>query len=680
MTRGAPSVARTPGTARGTASQRCPPTGTDAGPRGFATYTSDVSSAAADALVGQLLDGRYRVIERLAEGGMATVYLALDTRLDREVALKVMRPHLVHDEAFVSRFRREARSAAQLSHPHVVQVFDQGEDAGQMFLAMEYVPGQTLREVITEEGALTPRAALDILAPMLEALAAAHAAGLIHRDVKPENVILRPDGVVKVADFGLARAVSSQTSTASHGMILGTVAYLSPEQVERGIADARSDVYAAGLILFEMLTGSQAFTGDTPINVAYQHVHEGVPAPSTRVPEVPTQLDALVARATARDPDLRPRDAGELLGLVRQVRAGLSVADLDSKPADGPGGAASAATTTALPFAPDGGAVGPAGHTAALPLPALPPSPPGPAPGRSARARNRRRWPWVAVVLSALLALATGWFFIGGPGAVETVPALVGKTQATAEAALATVHLHGSVRLAFDEKVPKGVVVSTDPPAGGAVRRMTPVVLVVSEGQERYDVPDVTGLSLDDAKTAVADNHLTVGQVTQVYDEKVPEGQVVRADPKTGTRLKPGAAVTLFQSMGRQPIDVVDYTGKNAGDAVAALTQAGLKVDATQQKYDDTVPKGAVISQDPSSGTLYKGDLVTLVVSKGPVMVPVPDVVGKQVMQAQTVLEAAGFKVKVKRVLGGFFGTVRLQDPAGGSSAPQGSTVTLTTV
>jgi serine/threonine-protein kinase len=639
-----------------------------------------VSSAAADALVGQLLDGRYQVIERLAEGGMATVYLALDNRLDREVALKVMRQHLVHDETFVSRFRREARSAAQLSHPNIVQVFDQGEDAGQMFLAMEYVPGHTLREVITAEGALTPRAALDILEPILAALAAAHAAGLIHRDVKPENVILRPDGTVKVADFGLARAVTSQTSTASHGMILGTVAYLSPEQVERGIADARSDVYAVGLILFEMLTGSKAFTGDTPINVAYQHVHGGVPRPSSRNPDVPEQLDALVARATARDPDQRPRDAGEMLGLVRQVHAGLSGVALDARPTDAEGVHDHADARTAVLSVGDLAALADTQthRTTALPIPAL--APPHEAPPDGEVVARRKRWPWVLVVLSALLLAAVTWFFVGGPGTVETVPTLVGKTQTAAESALAQHHLHADVRLAFDETVRAGVVVSSDPGAGTQIRRAQAVVLVVSKGQERYAVPDVTGMSLDAAKAAVADSHLTVGSVTQAYSEQVADGLVIGADPKTGTRLKPGATITLVQSQGREPIDVVDWTGQNADAAVAALTKAGLKVDATKQDYSDTVPKGSVISQDPSSGTLFRGDLVTLVVSKGPVMVTVPDVVGQQVVQAKATLEAAGFKVKVKRVLGGFFGTVRLQDPAGGSSAPKGSTVTLTTV
>ena len=298
-----------------------------------------VSAAVPPTLVGQVLDRRYRVLSHIADGGMASVYVALDERLDREVALKVMRPSLAADETFVSRFRREARSAARLSHPNVVAVYDQGEDEGRMFLAMELVNGHTLRQVMQDEGPLTPRAALDIIDAVLQALGAAHSAGLIHRDVKPENVILREDGVVKVADFGLARAVTSATSTAQTGVLLGTVAYLAPEQVERGIADARSDVYAAGLLLFEMLTGTQAFSGDTPIHVAYQHVHSTVPAPSSRVSTVPAELDRLVALATDRDPDGRPVDAGAFLRQVRRSRVALTPAELDRRP--GPAAAAS---------------------------------------------------------------------------------------------------------------------------------------------------------------------------------------------------------------------------------------------------------------------------------------------------------------------------------------------------
>ncbi len=298
--------------------------------------TSSVVSNVSDSslsVVGRVLDGRYRVLSHLADGGMATVYLALDQRLDREVAVKVMHDNLARDATFVSRFRREARSAARLSHPHVVAVYDQGEDdaAGStMFLAMEYVPGRTLRDVLTAEGPLTPRAALDLFDPILQAIAAAHDAGLIHRDVKPENVILREDGVVKVADFGLARAVTAATTTNASGTLLGTVAYLSPEQVERGIADARSDVYAAGLVLFEMLTGRKAFDGDSPIQVAYQHVHGSVPVPS------PDGAD----RSCGAGPAGRPGDgsgSGQAAGQRRRLpHRGPAVAGHDDDHRAGP--------------------------------------------------------------------------------------------------------------------------------------------------------------------------------------------------------------------------------------------------------------------------------------------------------------------------------------------------------
>lgn len=291
-----------------------------------------MTTASTHPLVGELVDGRYRVLRHLADGGMATVLLATDTRLDREVALKVMRPDLAADETFVARFRREARSAARLSHPNVVPVLDQGEDGGLVWLAMEYVEGRTARAVIDAEGALTPRAALDILEPVLTGLAVAHDAGYIHRDVKPENVLIAGRGPVKVADFGLARAVTSQTTTAEDGVLFGTVAYLSPEQVERGIADARSDVYAAGLILFELLTGQRAVEGESPIHVAFQHVHGSLPVPSEVVEDLPTELDDLVALATHRDPDERPRDAGAYLAELQRVRADLSTEQLDRRP------------------------------------------------------------------------------------------------------------------------------------------------------------------------------------------------------------------------------------------------------------------------------------------------------------------------------------------------------------
>jgi serine/threonine-protein kinase len=656
------------------------------------SYTLRVSSGVTESLLGRVFDGRYRVLSHIADGGMASVYLALDTRLDRDVALKVLRHDLAQDDAFVSRFKREARSAARLSHPNVVSVFDQGEDDGHMFLAMEYVPGQTLREVMKAEGPLTPRAALDIMGPVLQALGAAHRGGIIHRDVKPENIILREgDGTVKVADFGLARAVSNQTSYSQTGVLLGTVAYLSPEQVERGIADARSDVYAAGLILFEMLTGTKAFTGDTPIHIAYQHVHGSIPAPSSRVSSVPSELDALVALATSRDPDQRPHDAEDFLAEVRKSRAMLTAAELDRRP-QGPaalgGGASTVAVerTSALPVehAPR--------HAAqrslppvALPIDRTPTTPPvlhgrvvDPYDDGDGR-RGPWRWIW-AVLAVALVAGVAAWWFLAGPGSPTVVPQTTKLTFAQARTALERAHLGAEQVLSFDESVPKGVVMSTDPGAGQEARRGTDVKVTVSKGPERYAVPNVVNKSAAEARDQITASKLTVGTTKEAFDEKVAAGLVVSVDPKVGTQLKRGGKVTLVVSKGRQPIQVTDYTDKPANDAVDALSKAGLEVDATEQANSDTIAKGNVISQSPAGGTLFKGDTVKLVVSKGPVLVKVPDVQGKQEADARSILEGLGFKVVVERFMGGIFGTVRSQEPGANTQQPKGSTIKLVIV
>ncbi|WP_106296631.1 Stk1 family PASTA domain-containing Ser/Thr kinase [Knoellia remsis] len=650
-----------------------------------------MSTASTDNLVGEILDGRYRVLERLADGGMATVYLAVDTRLDREVALKVMRPHLAQDEAFRSRFHREARSAARLSHPGIVAVFDQGEDDGAMFLAMEYVPGQTLREVIRAEGGLTPRAALDIIVPVLDALGAAHRAGIVHRDVKPENVILREDGAVKVADFGLARAVTSQTVTSSSGLLLGTVSYLSPEQVERGIADARSDVYAAGLVLFEMLTGSKAFDGDTAINVAYQHVHGGAPRLSSRMPDAPDVLDELVAAATSRDPDERPVDAAAFAAMARTARRELTPGELDDRPATAADGESTLARTTALPLERPTRDQTPA-TVAAAPVdgPSLreqvrgaPPATAGVAtrPARDPGLRRRAVWPWLLVVVSAAIAAVTAWFFLAGPGAPTIVPAVVNQPLAAAEASLRAQHLDPNAEEAFSETVAKGLVISTDPVASREVRRGTAVTVVVSKGPERYAVPPLAGVTLAEARQRLGDLNLTAGKVTEKFDEKVPEGQVIATDPKAGTALKRDAAVALTVSKGRQPIEVTNFTGKPLDTAKASLEKAGLSLEVSGEQNHDTIPAGSIISQDPTGGTLFKGGKVTVVVSKGPVLVAVPDVTRKQVGEATQILEAAGFKVAVRQAIPGLnFGTVQAMDPAAGTQLPKGSTVTLTTV
>jgi len=632
-----------------------------------------MSSSVQESVVGRVLDGRYRVLSHIADGGMASVYLALDERLDREVAVKIMRHSLTRDETFVSRFRREARSAARLSHPNVVAVFDQGADDGDMFLTMEYVPGRTLREVLSNEGPLTPRAALDLFAPILQALDAAHSAGLIHRDVKPENVILREDGVVKVADFGLARAVTTATTTNASGVLLGTVAYLSPEQVERGIADARSDVYAVGLVLYEMLTGRKAFDGETPIHVAYQHVHGSVPVPSDRVPSVPRELDALVALGTARDPDQRPATAGDYLAEVRRSRAVLSTTELDLRPApplavDGSGTATvRPSPTTAMP---SGDRTDPQkGRRKAAAGPAAP-------------TRRRRRWP-LAAVITLLLVLGAGggaWWTTQGPGSKTVVPAVAQLAQGQALQLLEQSHLRSDVVESYDEVVPSGIVISQDQVPGTEVAKLTPVALTVSKGQERHAAPTLVDTPVDAAAATLQATGLQLGTRTDTFSETVPAGTVVTQDPAPGAALKRNTVVDITVSKGRQPIPVTDVTGKVVDEARRVLGAAGLKVVVGAAVNSETVPNGSVVSQTPPTGTLFRGDTVTIVASKGPVLVAVPPTVGKQRDQAAAALTAAGFTVAYQELLGGYFGTVRSSDPAEGTMLRKGSTVTLTIV
>lgn len=639
-----------------------------------------MTTASTHPLVGELVDGRYRVVSHIADGGMATVLLATDTRLDRDVALKVMRADLAADETFVSRFRREARSAARLSHPNVVPVFDQGEDEGRVFLAMEYIDGRTARAVVDAEGALTPRAALDLMESVLQGLMVAHEAGYIHRDVKPENILIADQGPVKVADFGLARAVTSQTTTADDGVLFGTVAYLSPEQVERGIADARSDVYAAGLILFELLTGTRAIEGESPIHVAFQHVHGGVPAPSERVTGLPAPLDDLVALATHRDPDERPRDAGEYLEALRATRDDLSPEQLDARPARSSVPATTGAPTVAHPRPSRTQALKPAAaaSTAGPGSPAPPDSseeaPPTP---------HRRRRRGVLVMLLALLLLVGGggyWYLTAGPGASVVVPDVTGETRDDATATLEARDLDLSEQEAFDESVPRGEAITSNPPSGSEASKGSDVSVVFSKGPERYDAPDLTGTTTDEATKALTDRHLALGATDKAWHESVDKGRVISSDPEAGTELKRDAKVSVVVSKGPEPIDVPSVTGKSASEATQALEDAGLEATRAEDAYSTTVDKGSVISQSPANGTLTRGESVTLTVSKGPEMVAVPKVEGLTQAAATKKLEAAGFTVKVQTFLGGPLDEVRASRPGGGSEAAKGSTVTILVV
>ena len=613
-------------------------------------------------MVGRVIDARYRVERRLARGGMATVYEAVDLRLDRTVALKIMHPGLAEDSAFVSRFVREAKSAARLSDAHVVAVYDQGEDGDIVYLVMEYVAGRTVRDVLREYGRLTPEQALTILDPVLQALDAAHTAGFVHRDVKPENVLLTDDGRVKVADFGLARAISAATSTAAtQGLLIGTVAYLSPEQVERGIADARSDVYGAGILLYEMVTGSVPFAGETPLAVAYQHVNAAVPAPSSVRSGVGRSIDALVARATARDADARYPDAASFLADVREARRALPVPRPFGVTED-------QAATLVVPLTTPTGSV-----VAAAGAPTTPPAAP----------RKRRRRGWVALVTVLLAgALVAGAAWVYGAARTVALPTVVNLTPAAAAAKLTPLGLHlDASATGYSEVVPAGKIISTDPPPGAQAKVDSTVTAVVSKGPERHLVPTVAGLSVDDATQAVTGASLTVGGTTQAYDPKIAGGAVVTTNPPPGTKLKRGQPVTLVVSKGPAPVVLPSYVGKSADQTVAALTKLGLTSTSTTA-YSKTVPSGSVISTTPAAGTpLPKGSTVALVVSKGPPLVVVPDLYRTKEADARATLTGLGFKVTVTYPIGFTpFGRVVRQSVAAGSTAPWGSTIQIDVV
>ena len=662
---------------------------------------------AADPLIGRVLDGRYRVGPKIARGGMATVYEAVDLRLDRVCAVKVMHSGLGDDHDFAGRFVREARAAARLSHPHVVGVFDQGDDDGTLFLAMEYVPGHTLRDLIRKEAPMPPAKALSMIEPVLSALAAAHAAGLIHRDVKPENVLLADDGRVKVADFGLARAVSAETQhTATGGILIGTVSYLAPELVVDGRADARSDVYAAGVLIYEMLTGRKPHEGDSPIQVAYKHVHEDVPPPSRLVPSLPPYVDALVARATARDHELRPADARVLLHQVRRVRGAL-----DHGVTDDPELTADLTPTTAVRVGNDtddidyvtedevptilsgaqlahAGRVEPpvetdSGTSVIGTLPARRPA--GGPPARGARPaaparrpRRRRRGPilLLVVLLLAVAAGLGGWWY--GAGRYTTTPAVINMRAADARAEIRDAGLvYADGRTVYSETVAAGSVVRTDPGGGERILNGGTVTVVLSKGPERYEVPALRGMEEAQAVSALDDNHLEVGRIQRRWNERVAEGVVLGSDPKPGKELKRGAAVNLVVSKGPKPIKVPDFTGKDAEKARTKLTSLGLVVKQTEEHHD-TVAEGDVITQSPNSGTLRRGDEVTLTVSKGPVLVQVPNLTAVGVEEATRRLEDLGFSVRTEHgntYLG--LGYVSGADPDFGTMQPKGSTITL---
>lgn len=647
-----------------------------------------------DPLIGRLIDQRYRVTRRLARGGMATVYVAQDERLERPVALKVMHPHLAESDAFVERFHREARAAARIVHPGVVSVFDQGVVSGQGFLVMELIDGTNLRALLNAQGAFTIPQALRYTTDILEALRAAHRMGVIHRDIKPENILVPTDGPAKVADFGLARAVS-EGSTSATGNMLGTVAYIAPEIALTTEANARSDLYSVGIMLYEMLTGAVPWADESPLQIASHHVSDDVPSPSANLPWIPREIDDLVAALTARNPANRCADASDALDLVARAAASIP-SDIANRRAEvAHEDSQSGSETTALNTE-----VMPTQLTQAMPAPAvttataLPTatavttvhaSTPTETPSAGELPAKMSTRAILLAVIAFLLIVAASfggswWWTEYGPGSYLTMPTTTGRDLADVQADLGAIGLASSVEEEFSDDVQSGIVTHSDPDGGSSVHKSTNVQLYVSKGIDMKDVPNVVGKGQDEASRTLADAGLALGAVTDAYSEEVPPGQVISQSVAAGTSLAHDSTVDVVLSKGREPRTVPTLTGKGASAAKSSIEALGLVASPTEA-YSDTVPEGQVISQQTREGsTVYRGDSVSYTVSKGPEMVTVPDVVGLQRQEAHDKLEGAGFTVQEDLILGGFFNTVRSSDPAGGSKVKKGSTVTISVV
>lgn len=642
-------------------------------------------------LVGKLIGGRYQIEQVVARGGMATVYLAMDVRLERKVALKIIHPHLASDNSFREKFIREARIAAKLSHPNLVNVFDQGEDGDLAFMAMEYVSGITLRDALKDFGALDAKRALDLFEPMLSGLAAAHRAGILHRDLKPENVLLANDGRIKLGDFGLARDIDNHTST---GSLVGTVAYLSPELVMRGTADARSDVYAAGIMLFEMLAGRQPFEGEQAVQIAYQHANDNVPAPSKFNPQVPPLLDELVLWATARDAAHRPNDAVELLAVVQRAKAELKAGRGDTAIGIPTVQSRNLAATSVLPATADATEVlspddfgqldsnstqvlsglGSGNQTAVIEEFDFNNDEPS---ALESLGRNRRGLKILIVTLLViLLGGGSGWWFSSGPGGLNIIPNLTSRTADEAQITLANLKANIAIAEENSATVAKGLVIRTDPPAGSFFFGGK-VTVFISSGPSLVLAPDLKGMNLAEATAEIIKSGFTLGEVKSVFNE-APLGEVFDYLGADGTKIPETSRIDLYVSLGAIPV----VAGLDQETAVKAIEAVGLKINEINEDYSDGVPAGQVISLVPQTQPLGKDGMVNLIVSKGPNVVTVPNMIGQTVLAGKAALEALGLKVIVNTdQLTTRWGVVAIkrQSAAAGTQLRVGDSITIST-
>lgn len=594
-------------------------------------------------LSGELIDGRYQLISQIAQGGMASIYSAIDTRLDRKVAVKIMHPHLAQDEAFVNRFIREAKAAAALSHPNAVSVQDQGWNTNgvpAVFIVMEMVEGHTLREYLDESGKFGVAQTLQYLTAILGALAAAHKLGIIHRDIKPENILVSNDGRIKVADFGLAHgALIGSTLTAESSVVLGSVSYLSPEQVQRGISDSRSDVYSTGILAYEFLVGEKPFSGESPIQIAYMHVNNRVPRVSSHRSDIPKELDDLIYSATSTNPDERPRDAGVFLSAIQDIARSLDPKrnqlslELDipmQKISEKPSRSKKKSKPEPIKEV-----------TQDKPIREM-------TAGTKRRVSKRvRRNRMIAAMLAVAVGIS-GWYVLVGPGSRIVVPSVVGASVEEASAVFAPLGLRSEViENRFDEEIPAGKILESDPSGGDKIDAGGTVKLVISKGQERYVIPVLTGLTPEAALKLLTNQPLKSAGIVEEFNTTIPKGLVIATNPSNGQRVKRDTPVTILVSKGIEQIALTTYVDQSADQAQNELTEAGFNVESSFA-YSETVMPGNVISQTPSGVvSAPKGATITLVVSKGTKFVAVPNVSSLETCRAAVTLKDLGLKYKV---------------------------------
>jgi serine/threonine protein kinase len=627
-------------------------------------------------LTGELIDGRYQLIRQMATGGMASIYEALDTRLDRKVAVKIMHSHLAQDEQFVERFIREAKAAAALSHPNIVAVQDQGWNQNgtpAIFLVMEMIEGHTLREYLNEQGSLSVKDGIKFLLPVMSALSAAHKIGIVHRDIKPENILISKEGRIKIADFGLAKGpLLGGTMTAESSVILGSVSYLSPEQVQRGVADSRSDIYSIGITAFELFTGKKPFEGDAPIQIAYMHVNNRVPKISSVVAGIPEQLDDLIYRATSSNPDERPRDATVFHEELSRINQTLSPKENQlSLELDIP----------IEPMRPK-----PSRKSLRSKVKELTQSIPTPAPREtteevrkrkkaSKRVRRNRK---IALAMAVIVGIV-GWYVLVGPGSRVVVPSTVGASQTEVSAALDPLGLTSMViEKQFSEEIPEGHVIQSIPEGGGRIDQGGTVKLVISKGPERFILPAVAGLTPEAAQNLIGKLPLAIAPLAEEFSTTVPKGYVIDSNPPTGEKVKRGATVVIRVSKGIEQIALTSYVGKSSDQALNELQDAGFAVTSTYA-YSETRLAGEVVSQKPAGGgTADKGAKVALVISKGTAYAYIPNLFSIDEAKAVQALKDLDLKVVVKKIGKKAVKKVTSVSPKVGSKVKRGSTVTIT--